>query len=659
MGKHRPWFVTPAAGAAGAALVDVDWARHPLGPPDAWPTELTAVLATVLADPMPTVLWWGEGLWQFANEAFWQVHAQTPQLLRQGAPAQKLWTTHWPRAELGLCDPQGGEKLTCDFAALSAAVGHSARGLAERPVATAGPLSPLYDVRGRLMGARAVGAAHTADARMLRELGHIFERMNDAFVLIAADWTILRVNPQHERLTRLPRQAQEGKNFLELFFTDPWGRRSIYWRNYHHCMQHRVSMAFEGFYAPTEMHTATEVYPTEEGGLAIFFRDITADKVAAAAFEHETYKLEAVFSRGPSAMALLAGNELRFEKVNARYVNLVGGRNLLGLTYPQAFPELKDGPYLEIMRQVMRDGKPYYAQERNLKMVTTPGGAPVDGYYDFSYHCIHDREQKPYGIYIHVKDVTERVRARQKLIDALRARDDLLSICSHELKTPVASMKLSTQSLQRGLRRNDPRATSPERVTRMVDQSSRQLLRLERLIEEMLDFSRINGGRLQLSRKACDLAELARGALERLRPQLEAAGSQASLEDQGPVLGEWDSFRLEQVLDNLVSNAVKYGGGKPIAVKLTACDETATVAIHDGGPGIAPADHERIFRPYERAVPHNNISGLGLGLYISREIAEAHGGALRVHSAPGQGATFEIELPRKACAAPPATKEAP
>jgi signal transduction histidine kinase len=243
-----------------------------------------------------------------------------------------------------------------------------------------------------------------------------------------------------------------------------------------------------------------------------------------------------------------------------------------------------------------------------------------------------------------------RERARSvELEKALRARDDLLSICSHELRTPVTSMRLQAQLAKRNVARGNLTALAPDRVMKMVDQSDRQLSRLMRLIEEMLDFSRLRSGHLfHLSRAVFDLKELALELQEQFKNELESAGCKLAIEVEGPVEGSWDRLRIEQVVVNLLTNAIKYASGKPILLSLSQSGEDAVIQVRDQGIGVAVEDMKRIFEPYERAVNYTSISGLGLGLYISRRIVEAHGGTLRVVSELGRGSIFTAVLPRNA-----------
>ncbi len=180
----------------------------------------------------------------------------------------------------------------------------------------------------------------------------------------------------------------------------------------------------------------------------------------------------------------------------------------------------------------------------------------------------------------------------------------------------------------------------------MLDQTARQTQRLARLVNDMLDISRLSAGKLALETETFNLAELASDVVGKLGPQLSEARCEVSVSAAEPVVGTWDRYRLEQVLTNLLTNAARYASGKPVEVLVRRIDQRAELRVHDNGPGIAPEDQERIFRKFERAVgSRGEVSGLGLGLFIVREIVEMHGGTVRVESEPGQGAAFTVALP--------------
>jgi PAS domain S-box-containing protein len=243
-------------------------------------------------------------------------------------------------------------------------------------------------------------------------------------------------------------------------------------------------------------------------------------------------------------------------------------------------------------------------------------------------------------------DITAQLEAEALLKEALRARDEFLSIASHELRTPLTSLKLQLQMTQRRIERGDPRAYEPRQVSKLVEQSDRQLARLARLVEDMLDIARIRTGRLVIEPGRLDAVALTREVLERLSPHLAEAGTPATLEAPEQLEAEWDRFRIEQVLTNLLTNAMRYGDGKPVAVTLLSQGERVLLSVRDQGLGIAKESHERIFNRFERAISANDVSGLGLGLFICRQLVEAHGGHIWVESEGlGQGSTFFVALP--------------
>ncbi|MFL5264572.1 MAG: ATP-binding protein [Anaeromyxobacteraceae bacterium] len=233
----------------------------------------------------------------------------------------------------------------------------------------------------------------------------------------------------------------------------------------------------------------------------------------------------------------------------------------------------------------------------------------------------------------------------ESLRQALRARDDFLSIASHELKTPLAALMLTVDALRRVAQKNPG---LPPRFATSLDGAFRQASRLAQLVNDLLDVSRLQAGRVELSLDDTDLLAVARDVVERLLPSSQRARCTVEVRAAGPVLGRWDRDRLERVATNLVSNAIKYGAGAAVVVEVAQRENAARLSVEDHGIGIAPEHQARIFERLERAPNAREFGGLGLGLWICREIVTLHGGTIQVESCLGEGARFVVDLPTAA-----------
>jgi PAS domain S-box-containing protein len=229
----------------------------------------------------------------------------------------------------------------------------------------------------------------------------------------------------------------------------------------------------------------------------------------------------------------------------------------------------------------------------------------------------------------------------EDLKQAVSARDEFLSVASHELRTPLTTLLLRLESLTR-----EVTAEGNQRLAEKLLAARKQGMRLARLVESLLDVSRIAAGQLQLEREPIDFVDVVRQVAERFAEEASRAGIQVNVQAASDLIpGNWDRLRLEQVVTNLLSNALKYGEGKPVDLVIEATPEAARLHVHDHGMGIDERDHMRIFDRFERAVSSGHHSGLGIGLYVSRRIAHAHGGSISVVSQKGHGSTFTLEVP--------------
>ena len=240
--------------------------------------------------------------------------------------------------------------------------------------------------------------------------------------------------------------------------------------------------------------------------------------------------------------------------------------------------------------------------------------------------------------------LAELAHRQEETREAVRLRDEFLSVASHELRTPLTSLKLRVQ----GLIDQAPPVANPadaERLRKSFELAERQVRRLEKLVNSLLDVSRIAVGRFPLQSEEVDLVGIVHGVIGQFSAEIGRSGVEVLLDVPVHAVGCWDPLRLEQVVVNLLSNALKYGAGKPIEIAVHLDDDQASLIVRDHGIGIDSADQARIFERFERAVSLN-YGGLGLGLHITREIVHAHGGTISVESEPGKGAAFIVVLPR-------------
>jgi two-component system CheB/CheR fusion protein len=291
---------------------------------------------------------------------------------------------------------------------------------------------------------------------------------------------------------------------------------------------------------------------------------------------------------------------------------------------------------------------------KSLAMVPIRRSEPVGaiGAYWASRHCASDGDLKALRALADLSSVAMEnlqlyTRLQTKIREAqaaVRARDDFLSVASHELRTPLTAMLLQLQRLEQLLAVDQ----LGERYPKLANCAARSTLtgkRLAALVDGLLDASRLAQGPIPLDVEGFDLVQATREVLDGVATTAKHAGCDLRLDAAAPLQGRWDRRRIEQVLTNLLSNALKYGAGKPIDILIAPRDGQARVEVRDHGLGMAPEVAGKIFERFGRAGPVAHHGGLGLGLYLSREAVEAHGGAIRFESRPGDGCTFVVTLP--------------
>lgn len=242
-------------------------------------------------------------------------------------------------------------------------------------------------------------------------------------------------------------------------------------------------------------------------------------------------------------------------------------------------------------------------------------------------------------------EVAQRKKIENDLRGAVATRDEFLSIAGHELRTPLTPLLINSEALLRAASAAPDDALS-QRVLGYAETTTRQLRRLSSLVNELLDVSRIASGNFEIQTDRVDFAELVREVVQRFTPEAARAGCELSVTAPEELEGRSDKLRLEQVLSNLIDNALKYAPGRPIRIELKPEGERVSLAVIDQGMGIAKDSLSRVFDRFERGVPATAYGGLGLGLYIARTIVESLGGQIWAESVQGQGATFSVVVPR-------------
>lgn len=241
----------------------------------------------------------------------------------------------------------------------------------------------------------------------------------------------------------------------------------------------------------------------------------------------------------------------------------------------------------------------------------------------------------------------DNARLFRKAREALKARDEFLSMASHDLRSPLTSLRLQLQAVRRDMQQGDEGPRSPEKLAARVESMVRQTDRMLHMMDALLDITQMTAGRLELKRQKVDLVELVRGAVATLDEELRQSGVEIRVHAKGPVEGEWDRLRLEQIIDNLLSNAVKYGKGQPVDLTVSTDGDMARLVVRDRGVGIAPEDQVRLFDRFERVKLNRDVTGYGVGLWIVRRVVESHGGRISVESRLGEGSSFTILMPSR------------
>ncbi|HEX2671514.1 MAG TPA: ATP-binding protein, partial [Polyangiaceae bacterium] len=386
-----------------------------------------------------------------------------------------------------------------------------------------------------------------------------------------------------------------------------------------------------------------------------------------AAAESERQRLETIFRESPAAISIMRGPELRIELANPLILQIWGKTaEVIGHPFADAVPEIRGQGYIELLHAVRESGVPAHGKDALARLDRTGDGILRDAYFDFVYAPFPSPDGTIDAVFVHAYEVTDQVlarrnsdqlrdaeqRARHDAEAANRLKDEFLATMSHELRTPLNAILGWASLLRRGAR-------DAEGLERGLATIERNALAQARLIEDVLDVSRIISGKLRLDVRRVDLVAIANAAADVVRPAAVARRVQltvdAGLEPTVDLVADPD--RLQQVIWNLLSNAVKFTPSDgSVTLSIQRQGSALRLIVSDTGAGIAPEHLPFVFERFRQvdSSTTRKYGGLGLGLAIVRHLVELHGGWVSASSdGVGRGATFTVELPVRALASQP------
>lgn len=365
--------------------------------------------------------------------------------------------------------------------------------------------------------------------------------------------------------------------------------------------------------------------------------------------QHE--QLRELFEKAPGFMAVLRGEDHIFEFANPAFYTLAGHRDIIGKPLLQALPELAAQPFPELLHQVFATGEAHIGKGSKILLQRAPGPILEGRYVDFVYQPLRDNDGNITGVFLEGYDVTERIQAENSLHDANRRKDEFLATLAHELRNPLAALAAAAQLLARAPEKPGVAAMAREALHRQVDH-------MARLLDDLLEVSRITHGMVQLRKEHLKLEDAITAAVESAQPLIDSKRHHLVLQlPDEPVHVNADRVRLTQIIANLLTNAAKYTdpGGR-IDMRVRSGVQDVEISVRDNGIGIAPGMLERVFEMFSQAQPalQRSEGGLGIGLSLVRGLVELHGGTVAARSEGlRMGSEFVVRLPLVALEHPP------
>jgi signal transduction histidine kinase len=687
-------------GQSGALLRAIDWSKNPLGPVDRWPASLRTTIGILLHSRHPMFLWWGPDLIQFYNDAYLPSFGVGKHPAAMGQRGRDCWPEIW-----SIIGPQIDDVMKHGVASWNEdqLVPIFRNGRIEEVYWTYG-YSPVVDEQGELAGTLVVCTETTSRMIASRRL-HLLRTVVDQTV-VSED-----VAATMHSATSALREAGADLPFVLVFSADPRSHEvqlletvglapgdlsarfgadferelpSLADRSARAGAQPLGGAGVAGGPWPepvTEIYVATLAQP-EAGarrGFVVFglsprlpfdggyrsFLDQIAAHLAVVRARVDAAHMRTVIERerdnllmqAPVAVSIISGPDHTYQLANPRYLQMVG-RQVVGKRYLEAFPEVAGTLLPGILERVYRTGEPFVSEEHEIPL-DRGDGMREERFFRFNIEPMRDPDGDVYGMMTCAMDITAQVRGRRELerintererllteLEAAnRAKDEFFAMLGHELRNPLSPIVTAVQLMKR----HGDRDTSKERNV-----IERQVQHLVRLVDDLLDVSKITRGKVALKREIVDLADVLRNAVEIASVLLEQRAHTLSIDvEQSGLFWEGDPVRLAQAVANLLTNAARYtppGGRIQLGARRAGAE--VVISVTDNGAGISAEMLPNIFELFvqgERQVgagPGPALGGLGIGLTLARTLVSLHGGTISATSAgPGRGSTFVIRLP--------------
>lgn len=524
----------------------------------------------------------------------------------------------------------------------------------------------------------------------------ILDTALDCIISMNQDGKILGFNPAAEKVFKQNKQAVLGRDITETFF--PPDHRLVLRRSLKHFLSRgegpflnkRIEiLAVRSDESTFPAEIAITRVPTVEPPLfTVFLRDITQQKrneensaflIEATATLSLSLHYEQTFSslaklavksladwcaidvveegKTPRSVALAHPNPEKLEianQIQQKYpVNWeapLGAANVLRTGKSELYTNISDellekatqnAEHLAMVQKLgMKSAMvvPLKARDRIFGVITFILSQPSRQYTRDDLMVAEELAQR-------AAIAIDNAKLYQEAQEAIRARDEFFSIASHELKTPITSLKLLLQMNQRGVNPTTGTVPPVEKLAKMLTTSLKHVDQLTHLVDDLLDVVKIRTGKFSFNFEPLNISDLVKELVERYSSAVAAAKCELELSIEPMIVGLWDRTRIEQVVVNLLSNAVKYAPGAPVKIKVNREGETARIVVQDLGPGIPAELQAKIFDRFERAIVSRKVAGLGLGLFIAKQIVESHNGTIQIKSDQGNGSTFIIDLP--------------